>query len=489
MIFGKLLYNNLESNGEKTALVDEGRAFTYRELCSLVNSLSDCLKKKGVGKGDRVLLYLPNCVELATAFFSVTNIGAVCVPVNHNFKSNEIKNYADQSGSGYLITIEELLDEAERIGPGTRVILVRGENADWSVSDTSYNKMEEDIEIDEYDHAIYLFSTGSTGVPKCVARHHANLVALADNHTATVDWDSSDRILFVIPLSHTYAFGNFISSVKVGATMHLLEEFNRKKVCELLAGEKITVFPAVPFMLDLLSSYKPAESGDYTALKHVISAGSPLDKNTAERFNGVFKVYPRQLYGSSETGVISINMSQSPELRSQSVGRPVKNVVVKIIDGDGNVCRENEPGEITVSSPSMTSGYQNLEEESKEVFKEGFYHTGDLGLIDSEGYLYITGRKKLFINISGQKVDPVEVENTLLDHGDISEVAVKGGISKTGHEIIEAYIVSEKKLNSSDIIEFCRGKISDIKIPRLIKFVDSLPKSPTGKILRDKLNK
>ena len=489
MVFGNLLFNNLKENAERTALVQDGQTYTYREFCNLVNSLSDCLERSGIKKGDRVLLYLPNSVELAVGFFSVTNLGAICVPINHKFRSNEISTYIEQSGSGYLLTTQELLEEAVKIDLDLNIIILKGDEADWSVADSNIETDRKNNEADQFDDAIYLFSTGSTGIPKCVARNHQNLVALADNHTATVGWDNTDRILFVIPLSHTYAFGNFISSVKVGATIYLLEEFNRKKVCEILVDENITVFPAVPFMLDMLSKYKPAVSKYYPYLKHVISAGAPLSENVAEGFYKVFDVYPRQLYGSSETGVISINMTDDPKARNQSVGRPVNNVIVKIVDDKGDACPENELGEIIVSSPSMTTGYQNLEEETKNVFKNGFYYTGDLGFIDDDGYIYIKGRKKLFINISGQKIDPVEVENVLLGHNNIREAAVTGSRSESGNEIVSAYIVSDKDLSSSDIIKFCRGKISDIKIPRLIKFVDSLPKSPTGKILRDKLGK
>ncbi|MGI9553545.1 MAG: class I adenylate-forming enzyme family protein [Thermodesulfobacteriota bacterium] len=487
MLFGNLLFNNLKDNAERTALVQGNRIFTYKEFCILVNSLSSHLEKKGVKKGDRISLYLPNCVELAVAFFSVTNLGAICVPVNHKYKSIELKNYIDQSGSEYLLTDEKLLNDLVTGDLGIKPVAIKGDNSEWSISDIGKDTERKNFEISQYDDAIYLFSTGSTGIPKCVARHHKNLVALADNHTATVGWDNTDIILFVIPLSHTYAFGNFISSVKVGAAIYLLEDFSRKKVYEILVKENITVFPAVPFMLDMLSTYKPAETDNYLSLKHVISAGAPLNAKVAERFYEVFNVYPRQLYGSSETGVISINMSDDIRERNHSVGRPVNNVVVKIIDDNGNMCSENEQGEIIVSSPSMTSGYQNLEEETKKVFKKGFYYTGDLGFIDSDGYIYIKGRRKLFINISGQKVDPVEVENTLLSHSAVLEAAVTGRESESGNEIVAAYIVADTKLNSSDIIEFCRGKISDIKIPSLIKFVESLPKSPTGKILRDKL--
>ncbi len=489
MVLGDLLFNNLKNNADSVALVQGERSFTYGQCCNLVSSLSDHLRSRGITKGDRVGLYLPNSTELAVSFFAVTEAGGVCVPINHKFRRSEVQTYIEQSGAGYLITNEQLSDEVKGTGPDLKRIIVNGKDADWCMFNEYGPVSRKTPQTGCCDNAIYLFSTGSTGIPKCVARHHANLLALADNHTQTVGWDRGDRVLLVIPLSHTYAFGSFISAVKVGAAIYLMDDFNRKQVCSTLSDERITVFPAVPFMLDVLSAYVPAESTDFSSLKHVISAGAPLDEEVAKKFFETFKIYPRQLYGSSETGVISINMATNIIARGQSVGRPVANVTVKVVDEEGKEKSRGELGEIAVSSPSMASGYLNLDDETKKVFKNGFYYTGDVGLIDEEGYIYIKGRKKLFINVGGLKVDPVEVENALLANEGISEVAVTGGRSERGNEIIVAHVVKEGDIKRSDIVKFCKGRISDFKIPRLIEFVDSLPKSPTGKILRNKLKK
>ena len=145
-------------------------------------------------------------------------------------------------------------------------------------------------------------------------------------------------------------------------------------------------------------------------------------------------------------------------------------------------------GEIVVSSPSMTNRYENLEDESSEVFKNGYYYTGDIGLIDEEGFIFIKGRKKLFINISGQKVDPLEVENLLLSCEKISDAAVVGKKAESGNEFIAAFIVLNNDMDKSEVINYCKGKIADIKIPSTIKFLNEIPRSPTGKVLRDRLN-
>ena len=487
-MINNVLTENFDKKKSLTAIVDGGFSATYSELCVLVNSLSVYLESAGIRKGDRVCLFMPNSAEFVVGFFAISNIGAICVPVNAKYKKEELNHYILHSGSKFILTSDELLETAKELDAEIKTIVIKGKGADWDLDKIEEKDYEIAGDISDKEKVIYLFSTGSTGVPKCVARSHGNLLALAENHTSTVGWDSSDRILFVIPISHTYAFGNLISALKIGAAVHMLEDFNRKSVVESILENKITIFPAVPFMIDILSRYAPAKGSNFENLKHVISAGAPLSENASSEFYNNFGIYPRQLYGSSETGVISINLADDIHGKLGSVGRPVNNVEVNIVDENNNQLNSGQSGEIIVKSPSMTDRYENLPEESGQAFREGYYYTGDIGRIDPDGYIYITGRKKLFINISGQKVDPGEVENILLQNKDISEAAVVGRKNSSGAEFVAAYIVTDKDLKASDIIKFCRDKISDIKIPSAIKFVSEIPKSPTGKVLREKLD-
>jgi len=384
-----------------------------------------------------------------------------------------------------VLTEEKLKPLAERASAGTdaSVAVIKGDKTEWPSSKSNITNNAK-IQIKPDDEAIYLYSTGSTGKPKRVARTHFNLTALADNHTQTVDWTEEDRILFVVPLSHTYAFGNFISAVKVGASLYTLSEFNRNKVIDLIEKESITVFPAVPFMLSVLAETFLPKPRDFSSLRLVISAGAPLPKEAFYKFHEKFGIYPRQLYGSTETGVISINLSDDIVGKLDSVGRPVKNVEVVIFREDGSRADTGEVGEIAVKSPSMTTGYYGLPDETEKAFRGGYYFTGDFGKIDEEGYIYIVGRKKLFINISGNKVDPREVENLLLQHPKVKEAVVLGVKDKEGNELVKAVIVPKDKTEAREFYEFCKGRISDFKIPRIIEFRDEIPKSPTGKVLR-----
>ncbi|HXG30231.1 MAG TPA: class I adenylate-forming enzyme family protein, partial [Thermodesulfobacteriota bacterium] len=422
-----------------------------------------------------------------TGFFGVLSTGAIAVPINTAYKEEEVGFYISHSSAGLTLTEEGLRPLVERASAcASQVAVIRGDKTDWRFSNGNI-RGNPGIQIEPDDEAIYLYSTGSTGKPKRVSRTHFNLTALADNHTQTVGWTEEDRILLAIPLSHTYAFGNFISAIKVGASIYTMGEFNRNRVIDLIERESITVFPAVPFMLGVLAETFLPKSRDLSSLRLVISAGAPLPRETFYRFHERFGIYPRQLYGSTETGVISINLSDDIVRKSDSVGRPVKNVEVEIFREDGSRAQMGELGEIAVRSPSMTTGYYGLPDETERAFRDGYYFTGDLGRIDEEGYIYILGRKRLFINISGNKVDPQEVENLLLKHQKVKEAVVLGVKDDRGNEIVKAVIVPKERMETREIYEFCKGRISDFKIPRIIEFRDEIPKSPTGKVLREYL--
>lgn len=482
-----LFLSSVEKHRDRIAVVDGDRRITYETLGLMVRSLSSFLISKGIGRGKRVAIFLPNSIEFITGFFSVLSTGAIAVPINTAYKEEEVGFYISHSSAGLTLTEEGLRPLAERASAcASQVAVIRGDKTDWRFSNGDI-RGNLGIQIEPDNEAIYLYSTGSTGKPKRVSRTHFNLTALADNHTQTVGWTEEDRILFAIPLSHTYAFGNFISAIKVGASIYTMGEFNRNRVIDLIERESITVFPAVPFMLGVLAETFLPKSRDLSSLRLVISAGAPLPRETFYRFHERFGIYPRQLYGSTETGVISINLSDDIVRKLDSVGRPVKNVEVVIFREDGSKAQTGEVGEIAVRSPSMTTGYYGLPDETERAFRNGYYFTGDLGRIDEEGYIYIMGRKRLFINISGNKVDPQEVENLLLKHQKVKEAVVLGVKDDRGNEIVKAVIVPRERMETREIYEFCKGKISDFKIPRIIEFRDEIPKSPTGKVLREYL--
>ncbi len=473
---------------DKTAVVEGDRRVTYGTLDSMIRGLAPFLISKGITHSDKVAILLPNSIEFITSFFSVAGIGAVSLPLNVAYKQEEIRFYVSNSRVKLLITEERLKSTAESITSGLNVSLaiVKGNKRDWSFVENEFMGGF-GASVRPNDEALYLYSTGSTGKPKRVSRTHFNLIALADNHTETIGWTEKDRILFAVPLAHTYGFGNFISAVRVGASIYVLKGFNRNRVTDLIENESISVFPAVPFILDVMAETFSLKPRDFSSLKLVISAGAPLSRQTFFKFHERFGVYPRQLYGSTETGVISINLGEDIENNFDSVGPPVKNVEVRVFREDGSEALRNEVGEIAVKSPSMTTGYYGLSEQTERVFKNGYYFTEDLGKIDDKGYIYIVGRKKLFINVAGNKVDPQEIENLLMTHPKIKEAVVLGSTDSYGNESVKAVIVSKEDIDTKEIYKFCKDRVADFKLPRIIEFTKEIPKSPTGKVLREYL--
>ena len=391
--FYKILEKNKSLN--KIALDDINGSISYKELYRHCNNLSSYLVDKGIKVGDRVGILLPNSIEFVVVFFSCLKSGSIVVPVNPKFRKYEIEYYITNSRPKIIFTTKSLKEYLTGIkcSESIEIISVRDGKPDIQIPLMRYENQSETVDLPGIT-AIYLYSTGSTGVPKRISRTHENLLSLAKNHSETLGWNSSEKILFTLPISHTYAMGNFIASVNSGMTSYLLEDFNRNKVVETIRKKGVTIYPAVPFILNVLADSK-IDKDAFSGLKMVISAGAPLSKDTFTRFSDKFGIHPRQLYGSSETGVISINLDKDIASTAESVGKPVNEVTVKIVKDDGEVTPVNEPGEIIVRSPSMTSGYDNLPDETELVFKNGYYHTGDLGYKDRNGNIYITGRKKL----------------------------------------------------------------------------------------------
>lgn len=477
--YSRLLYSNLGRNPESPAVSCGGETYSYGRLCGFVDAFCAFLSDRGVSEGEKVCLFLPNSLELVVCLFAAARLGAVSVPVDAASGSEEIRCCVEFSRPVLAVTTPALEGVLRSAVADARAVAVT--RADFEGEGPAAFP-----DVSAGSEAVYLFSTGSTGRPKCVARTHRNMTALARNHTATMDWDRGDRILFSVPISHTYGLGNFVSAVSVGACCCLVSGFARREVLETLERERITVFPAVPFMIETLARSKISAGYDLSSLRHAISAGAPLGEAAFFSFHRAFGTYPRQLYGSSETGVMTVNLAEDIVEKRLSVGRPVKNVEIRVISESGRPLPAGSEGEIAVRSPSMTDGYVDFPEETARAFRDGFYRTGDIGTFDGDGYLFIRGRKKLFINVSGNKVDPCEVENLLVTHERITEAAVVGVSEGAGGERVKAFVVADG-LCRRDVADFCGGKLSAYKIPSKIEFVDSLPRSPAGKILREKL--
>jgi len=474
-------------NVGRTAVVDGTTAVSYGSLAERIMFLAGRLQKKGVRKGDRVALLFPNSLDFVSAFFSVIRLGAIAVPLNSQYQHDEILYVLNACGVSLVVTSPDFVTLCEKTllnyhGP-CEVFLAHDHRR--SEAQTAFARCL-DVEIDPESPVLYQFSSGSTGVPKRIGRTHANLLFEIDSLIRTLDITENDRFLGVAPFSHVNGLmRSMMASLGAGATLYPLARFERRAAADVIEKQRISVFIGVPFMFGTLAKTNFQECPDLSSLRLCVSASAPLPATLNRQFHERFGIYVRQLYGSTETGTISVDLSTDIERSLESVGKPITGVEVKLFAENGEPAMINEIGELAVKSPAVIKNYEGYGTLNEEWFRDGFFFTGDLGWRDQEGLLHLVGRKKLFINKGGYKVNPQEIEELLGTHPKVEEVAVLGVPAPYGDEKVKAVIVVNDPCAEEEIIEHCRGRIADFKIPSLIEFRAALPRTPTGKIRRE----
>ncbi len=513
----------------QTALVYNQTRLTYPQLYEQVSQLSRGLKSLGLGPSDCVAIILPNCPEFVVSFYAIAHIQAILLPLNPLFNAAEIQYYLQDSQVKAIIThsqwaasceaiLQKLdqditligIDQAPANGIAWNDLLqTAAEPNELQAVETSATGLaHEPISLlpDSFDSApkidlLYQYSSGSTGRPKRVSRTQANLWHEVENFTATTKVTPSDRILCLVPLFHAHGLGNcLLAATYTGATLVLLEPvlrkgkpvevpfvFRRARVLELIEQEGITILPGVPYIFGTLAETPPETPANLSTLRLCFSAGNFLSRETFDRFQQRFGILVRQLYGCTEAGSVAINLEAGEAIAPNSVGLPLQNIEVKIVSEQGQDLPPDAIGEVVIYSPSLTCGYHNQPELNRDAFRNGAFLTGDLGKKDSQGRLYITGRKKIFIDTGGRKVDPLEIEDILIDHPKIKEAVVVGTKGSHEGELIKAVVVSHDHCEEQEILSYCRGRLADFKVPRIIDFRDEIPKSPLGKVLRKNL--
>jgi long-chain acyl-CoA synthetase len=343
--------------------------------------------------------------------------------------------------------------------------------------------------------ALYLYTSGSTDTCKRLCCTQENLFCEAYNFVETVGLTGTDNILCTIPLHHSYGLANcLLDAVYAGSTLVLLEPDNAPfaahclRVLELIQKQEIRFYPGVPYQFQMLAALPDCPPIDLAGLKLCVSSGDVLPRRTYERFLERFGVPIRSLYGSTETGSISLNTDPAERMRFGSLGLPLKNVEIRIHDASGRDLPPEESGQIWVKSPVIPpTGYENPPELTPKVFRDDYFNTGDIGKKDLRGHLVMTGRKQSFVDVGGHKVEVGEVEEVLESHPQVREAAVLGVEVPNLGTLLKAVLVTEAECREADILSYCRERLAAFKVPRLIEFRDALPRSPIGKVLKSEL--
>jgi long-chain acyl-CoA synthetase len=491
----RYLYEHAEIRPDHLAVVYRDERIGFADLVERIERLAAGLSDRGIGPGDAVALLLPNDPTFVVSWHAVTGLGGIVVPVNPSFKQEELEFTFRNCDVEAVISDERMAGVCERIVAGfdrpvevfpTTAAHGQSLTLDMLIEGAAPRRLEPRSPDDVY---LYQFSSGSTGRPKRVPRTHAQCVAECELYNDTFGRDPADKVLCAIPMFHTYGMGACLFwSASSGATMVILEDPNpfllkRHRALELIEQEGATVFPGVPYNFRLMAE-APA-GGDLSSLRLCFSAGTALPRASFEAFGERFGVLVRQLYGTTEAGVISVNLDPDPVATFESVGTPAGDIDIRILDDDGDAVPGGEQGEVAVSSRAMTDGYSDMEELNREAFHDGYFHTGDLGRLDEEGRLYLTGRKKLLIEVGGYKVDPIEVQDVVVAHPKVREAIVVGAEGRVeGEELVKAVVVPDEDVDDRELVEFCRERLANFKVPQIVEFREEIPKSPLGKVLR-----
>jgi long-chain acyl-CoA synthetase len=487
----ELLAAASERWSDAIGVIDGERSFTYRELHDASVRARHGLETLGVKVGDRIAIMLPNGVDFITTLFAIWQTGAGVVPLSKQFQDNEITLYLRTFGVGLVVTSARSLEGVAALvreaSPDARVcvpsdLVMSSSNSPAPSSSVSASRASEDA------HAIFQLSSGTTGKSKRIVRTHRQLSDEAAMVAEGLGLTHADRVLAVAPFFHSYGMTDALTAALVaGATIIPVEDFNAEKVVASIRSNRATVFPGVPFMFGAIARTAQATRDDLASLRFCVSSGAPLDRATFDGFRTKFGIQLRQQYGATELGAVAIHRAPDVDATWASVGCPLRDVEVEVWNDQDERALVDEIGEIAVRSKVGATEYLDAPAEiARTAFRKGYFATGDLGRIDANGNVYVVGRKTLFINSATHKVDPREVEELLLTHASVADVVVVGIPGAHGGEFVKAVVVAQggRPIDPMELASYCRGKISDYKVPIVWQFRDSIPKSATGKILR-----
>ncbi|WP_127355744.1 long-chain-fatty-acid--CoA ligase [Actinacidiphila soli] len=461
---------------------------SYRTLDERSARMAGLLHDRGVKPGDRVAIMLPNTPEFAIAYFGVLRAGGIVVPMNPLLKSREVAYYLGDSGARLVFAWHAVADEARagaRQAGADAVVVSPGAFDELLVSAPP---LEDVTDRHEDDTAVVLYTSGTTGQPKGAELTHANLARNCDIVAAELLRLTADDVIFGgLPLFH--AFGQTCTlnaAVASGACLTLLPRFDAGKALGILGEHGVTVFAGVPTVFSRLLQQPGRDAYDDSRLRVSLSGGAAMPVQVLSDFQAAFHCPVLEGYGLSETSpVASFNNLQAGP-KPGSVGTPIRGVEMRVVDKDGKEVPHGETGEITIRGHNVMKRYWRRPEETAAVIRDGWLHTGDIGRVDQDGYFWIVGRTKDVIIRGGYNVYPREVEAVLYEHPAVADAAVVGLPNPDLGEEVGAAVVLKPGAHATaeELRDYVKGQVAAYKYPRKVWITDTLPKGPTGKVLK-----
>ena len=484
---------------EKTALVDlfTNRSYTYRQFNIRANRLATAWQAKwGILKGDRVAILAKNCTEFLEAYFAAQKIGAILVPINCRLTGPEILYMLNDSSPKGMVLGEDFLwfanSEKSRI-KFENFLLLDGAAAEGMTSYEDFLQygqdgppdLEEPISLD--DPHLIIYTSGTTGNPKGSIQTHGNILFNSLNANLALDLVSTDVFLCSLPLFHTGGLHvQTTPTLHTGATILIMRSFDAGEILRIIHEKIINTLFLVATMWQFMLEHEDFHKTDFSGLRMAWSGGASCPLPVLEGFQKK-GVLLRQGYGLSEVGPDATILSAEDGIRKiGSSGRTTFHTELKIFDENDREVARGEKGEIVLRGPTVTPGYWNNPEETKEALRGGWFHTGDLAREDEDGFIFIVGRKKEMIISGGENIYPSEIEKVLYAHPKLAEVAVIGVQDEKWGEVGHAVVCPRKseEITEQEVLDFMQGKLARYKIPKYVSFRDTLPKNASGKILK-----
>ena len=497
---------------DRDLIVFEGKRSTFRQTSERVNRLANALSKLGIQKADRIGILQVNCSHYIEAYFATAKLGAIFVPLNFRAKSGELSYMISNAeaklifvGNRYLEMVNNMLPELPTVEQCVSLEADNGKNLYYENLVESSASDELTTEIEDDDLTILIYTAGTTGRPKGVPLKHSGFVAYVLDNVDPASPEIEERNLLAVPLYHIAGIQAMLAGVYGGRSLVIMRQFEVKEWLETIQHERATRAMLVPTMLKWVIDDPDFKKYDLKSLQVITYGAAPMPFEVIKK---AIQEMPwvRFINAFGQTETASTITALSPEdhiIRgteeeiekklkrlTSSIGRPLPDVEVKIVDMEGNVLPPLEVGEILARGSRIMTGYWKDEEKTSQVMtKDGWLRTADKGWMDEDGYIYLVGRDDDMIIRGGENISPGEVENVLHSHRDIEEAAVIGVPDPVWGQEPRAIVVLKKGKDTTgdEIIEYCRSRLAGFKRPRSVIFLDSLPRNPMGKVLKREL--
>jgi len=482
----ELLKQRAAEHPDKIFLISEadGRQFTYREFEAVVGRVAGLLAANLVRKGDVVSLLLPNSVEYVIAYFACWHLGALAGPINSLLKTQEIEYVISNSEAKVLLVNPEFATQIEEV----KVNVIPFDD----IAQISDSESVEAPALTPDDEAIIIYTSGTTGKPKGCLLTHGNVIANARQISSWLGFSEADRLLTIMPLFHMNAVSvTTMSALYAGGSTVVSRKFSANRFWQIISDYQITSFGSVATMLAMLLAKYPdgVPSGLNTQrLRFAMCGSAPVPAEVMKRFEETFNCLVVEGYGLSESTCRSTFNPPDQRRRPGSCGLPIGNEM-RVVDDEDRDVPDGSLGEIVLRGENILKGYYKDSDATATAFRNGWFHTGDIGYRDADGFYFIVDRKSDMIIRGGENIYPREIDEVLYQHPSVAAAAAVGVPDDLYGEEVAAVIVLRDgaKVSDQDVIDFCKARLADFKCPKTVHFVPDIPKGPTGKLLKREL--